>query len=132
MAKVSAENTLFTLNQNKVTFSEAISHGDRFLYHRNYVNKEQDEIASHFGAAMEKQLFAVEASNSHWAGPFRSPYGYHLVMVSHQTPTYNPKLSEVEDRVRWDAQQARVEQAHKEAIESMIATYTISVDKAVQ
>ena len=131
-AKASAENTLFTLNQNKVTFSEAISYGDRFLYHRNYVNKEQDEIASHFGAAMQQKLFAAVASDSQWVGPFHSPYGYHLVMVSNQTPTYSPRFNEVEDRVRWNAQQARVEQAHKEAIGSLVASYTVSVDKAVQ
>ena len=132
VAKASAQNTLFILNKNQVTFSEAISYGDHFLYHRNYVNREQDEIDSHFGAAMQQKLFATEASDSQWTGPFRSPYGYHLVMVTHQTPTYSPELSEVEDRVRWDVQQAHVEQAHKEAINSMVATYIVRVDKALQ
>ena len=31
----------------------------RFLYNRNYVNRDSQEIASHFGRSFEQQLFAL-------------------------------------------------------------------------
>lgn len=40
---------------------QAAAYGDRFLYHLNYVAREPDEVASHFGTEMQQAVFALAA-----------------------------------------------------------------------
>lgn len=115
------------LNESQVPFHVGLSHGDRYLYHRNYVNKEADEIASHFGNAMQGQLFALDADDKAWRGPFRSTYGFHLVMVTKQTAGYGPALSEVRGRVEQDAIQGRVRMELDEINQAIVDAYEVEV-----
>jgi hypothetical protein len=78
------------LNGSQVRFHEALSHGDPFLYHRNYVNKAAAEITSHLGSVMQAHLFAQDTDEKIWRGPFRSLYGFHLIMVTRLTAGFVP------------------------------------------
>ena len=49
-ARDQADVELAHLNNINLPFHLASSRGEHFLYHRNYVNKHMDEVASHFGA----------------------------------------------------------------------------------
>ena len=49
-----ARRELRALNGAGAPFSSAPSHGDRFLYHVNYVERVEDDVASHFGSKMAK------------------------------------------------------------------------------
>ena len=120
------------LNESQVPFHKALSHGDRYLYHRNYVNKEADEIASHFGPAMQKQLFALDANDKIWHGPFHSPYGSHLVMVTRHTAGYAPPLKEVRQRVEQDAIQARLKLELDRINQSIVDAYEVEVVDALK
>ena len=120
------------LNESQVPFHKALSHGDRYLYHRNYVNKEADEIASHFGPAMQKQLFALDANDKIWHGPFHSPYGSHLVMVTRHTTGYAPPLKEVRQRVEQDAIQARLKLELDRINQSIVDAYEVEVVDALK
>lgn len=120
------------LNESQVPFHKALSHGDRYLYHRNYVNKEADEIASHFGPAMQKQLFALDANDKIWHGPFHSPYGSHLVMVIRYTAGYAPPLKEVRQRVEQDAIQARLKLELDRINQSIVDAYEVEVVDALK
>jgi hypothetical protein len=70
-----AEKKLAELNRAGTLFSDAPKHGDRFLYHVNYVERTPDYIASHFGLPMAKALFELEPNDLVWRGPYISPYG---------------------------------------------------------
>lgn len=124
---VLAEKKLTDLNATKVPFHEALSHGDRFLYHANYVNKQTDEIESHFGTEMQEQLFALEANDQQWHGPFRSTYGYHLAMITMQKPGYTPTLDEVRERVELDAIQARIDVELERIKQSIVDSYDVTI-----
>ncbi len=92
---------LAELNENQVPFHAGPSHGDVFLYHKNYVAREAEEIASHFGADFASAVFAQEPSKR-WIGPVSSEYGHHVVMVSSRKPGYSPPMAEVQQRVIQD------------------------------
>ena len=106
-AKAAALLRLAELNQDRVPFHAGPSRGDVFLYHRNYVAREAEEIASHFGGAFADAVFGLGPSEL-WTGPIESTYGYHIVMVSSRKPGYSPALDEVRQRVLEDLSVERV------------------------
>jgi len=127
-----ARRKLHALNESRVPFHAALSHGDRFLYHRNYVSKDADEIASHFGSTMQEKLFAGGADSQLWQGPFRSAYGYHLVMVTRLQAGYHPSLAEVHQRVAQDAMQSRLKAELDRVAQSIVDAYEVVVVTGIQ
>lgn len=109
-AKAAALLRLGELNKDRVPFHAGPSWGDVFLYHKNYVAREAEEIASHFGGAFAEAIFEQEPSEL-WTGPIESTYGYHVVMVSSRNPGYSPPLADVRQRVLADLS---VERMHVE------------------
>jgi len=126
-AHAAAQNKLRELNRDGVAFSDAPQHGDRFLYHVNYVERTPDYIASHFGLPMAKALFELEPNEFVWRGPFDSPYGVHLVMLTTSEPGRDPELAELEGRVREDATRARIREEADAAITDIVDSYEVRV-----
>jgi len=126
-----AHAKLEALNRDQVPFHQAVGHGDRFLYHANYVRKSADEIVSHFGRAMQQALFSANADQTTWIGPLRSAYGYHLVLLTNKTAGYLPTLDQVRARVETDALQARLEDAFEQMTDSIVDGYEVEVDAAL-
>ena len=124
-AKGIADALLQTLNTELVPFENAPRFGERFLYNRNYVNRDDDEIGSHFGEAFQQQIFAFEISDS-WQGPVQSNYGWHLVLLKKNTPSYNPEFDESSSAVFADAQREQQRQTKRQAIDKLMAKYKIS------
>ena len=122
-----AQQQLKLLNQQKTLFHQALGFGDRFLYHRNYVQKDAEFIASHFGESLQAAVVGLPASENQWHGPYQSPYGYHLVLVAQQTPEYHPHFEEVKGRVAQDLLQERRQQQVDQAITQMIEAYEVDV-----
>ncbi len=120
-----ADAKLVELNRDRVPFTDAPGHGDRFLYLVNYVERTEDLVASHFGDEMASAVFALVADAANWAGPFKSRYGQHLVLLTGRTEERNPELAEVEVRVRADAEREAAEQRRDQAIETLIDTYEV-------
>ena len=114
-----------TLNSEAVPFENAPRYGERFLYNRNYVNRDDDEIGSHFGDEFEQQLFAFETGEE-WQGPVQSTYGWHLVLLVKNTPAYIPPLEEIAANVFADAQRQQQQQVKRQAIDKLMAKYQIS------
>lgn len=127
-----AREKLNELNTSQVSFHEALPHGDRYLYHRNYVNKDAEEIASHFDAAMQQAVFALDVDESAWRGPFRSPYGYHLVMVVKRSAGYLPSLDEVRRRVAEDAAQDSLNAKMDEFRKSIVEGYELQIAEGLR
>ncbi len=130
-AKKTAEAKLEELNIKGVEFSEAPKHGQRFLYHLNYVERTPDYIGSHFGADMAKKLFQLKADTRKWHGPFKSPYGYHLVMISANHKAYYPELKEVKGKVRDDLKRKMAREQTEKAVKKLISSYDVDIDKSI-
>ncbi len=126
-ARALAEKELVALNRAGVSFADAPKHGDRFLYHVNYVERTPDYVGSHFGPAMAEAIFGLEPNEFVWRGPFESAYGLHLVLLVTNEPGREPALTEVEDRVREDARRAAIRESTDEAIEEIVGTYDVRV-----
>ena len=126
-AHAAAEKKLIELNRNGVPFADAPRHGDRFLYHVNYVERTPDYVASHFGVPMAKAIFELESNDFIWKGPFDSPYGVHLVLLTTNEPGRDPELAELEDRVRVDAQRAMIREETEAAIADIVGSYDVRV-----
>ncbi len=106
-------------------FTGAPNHGDRFPYFLNYVEREPEFVASHFGQPMAAQIFELEPDDSAWQGPFESPYGYHLLMVTTKVEGRYPEIAEVRDRVAADAERREIEKLQDEAIQAIVDTYEV-------
>jgi parvulin-like peptidyl-prolyl isomerase len=126
-ARALAERKLAGLNRDEVLFSEAPQHGERFLYHVNYVERTPEYVASHFGVDMAKALFELPANDEVWVGPFDSPYGVHLVMLTTNESGREPTLEEIEGRVIDDARRAAVRERTAEAIDDIVGAYDVRI-----
>jgi hypothetical protein len=127
-ARREAEAQLERLNRERVPFTGAPRHGDRFLYHVNYVERTPDYVESHFGREMGRAVFALEPDLGRWHGPFDSPYGSHLVMISGRTPGRTPALEEIRGRVEEDARRALVRERSEAAIAEIVGRYDVRLD----
>jgi hypothetical protein len=120
-----AEAKLVELNAAKVLFAEAPGHGDRFPYFLNYVERDPEFVASHFGPRVAEEIFAIEPDGALWQGPFESPYGYHLVLLTRKVEGHYPDLEEVRERVRSDAERAEIETMQDKATQAIVDTYEV-------
>ena len=119
-----ASTTLSTLKDNLVPFEKASEYGQRFFYHRNYVDRTPAFISSHFGDEFSKEVFAL-AAGSQWVGPIKSRYGSHLVMISKSQPERLPELAEVAGQVLEHLQRIKQADIKKQALQKMIARYQV-------
>ena len=126
-AKSMAKEKLTELNNKEVTFSQAIQHGDRFLYHTNYVERTPEYVSSHFGSSMTKAIFEFNFNDQQWTGPFESPYGFHLVMITQKKEGRFPKIDEVYDGVKDDAHRDIIRQQTEAAIQEIINDYDVKI-----
>lgn len=126
-ALAKAEKKLRELNRNGTPFADAPKHGDRFLYHVNYVERTPEYVASHFGGPMANSVFELEPNDLVWRGPFESPYGFHLVLLITNEPGRTPELREIEGRVREDWRRARIREESEAAIDDIVDAYDVRI-----
>ena len=87
-----------------------------------------DYVGSHFGPAMAQAVFAIEPGDGRWHGPFESPYGAHLVLVSARRAARTPSLDEIRGRVEEDARRARVRERTEAAIREIVDRYEVRLE----
>ncbi len=126
-AEALARAELSLLNRRRARFADAPAHGERFLYHVNYVQREPAEVASHFGGAMQAQLFALEPIDRTWRGPFESAYGFHLVLLVARQSGFVPPLAEIRERVERSARQALLDMRLENALDAIVQGYSVRV-----
>ena len=123
-----AEKELDTLNSNNVPFSDSVKYGDRFLYHINYVERTPEFVESHFGPEMAKSIFKLMPSESTWYGPFKSPYGYHLVKLADRKDGRYPDIDEVSATVEQDAKIDLSRDISEETVQKIIDGYDVRIN----
>ncbi len=124
-----ALTSLAQLNKMNIPFDRAAAFSERFLFHRNYVDRTPDFVSSHFGESFSEQVFSAKAGTGEWQGPFSSHYGAHLVMITKNDQGRHPVLEEVAPLVLGDLRRQKLDIARKAALEEMIGTYSISRDQ---
>ena len=122
-----ADKLLSQLNTKQVPFENASRYGERFLYNRNYVNREDDEIGSHFGQSFQQAVFAL-STGEQWQGPVQSSYGWHLVLLVKNAAAYVPEFEEVSSAVFADAQRQQQRDVKRQAIDKLMAKYQIETE----
>ncbi len=113
------------LNSHQVPFSDAPGHGDRFPFFLNYVERDPQFVASHFGVPMAEKIFRLESSDSTWHGPFESQYGMHLVLMTRKAEGRYPALAEIKAVVRDDAERDAFATLKDQAIQAIVDTYEV-------
>jgi hypothetical protein len=126
-AQALAAALLQQLNANDVPFEHASRYGERFLYNRNYVNRQDDEIASHFGASFQQQVFAFDSAQQ-WQGPVESDHGWHLLLLVKNSAAYIPAFEQVSAAVLADKQRQQQRDIKRQAIDKLVAKYQIETD----
>jgi parvulin-like peptidyl-prolyl isomerase len=126
-AQAMADKLLGQLNAEQVPFENASRYGERFLYNRNYVNREDDEIGSHFGQPFQQAVFAL-STGEQWQGPVQSSYGWHLVLLVKNAAAYVPEFEEVSSAVFADAQRQQQREIKRQAIDKLMAKYQIETE----
>ena len=126
-AQAMANKLLGQLNAEQVPFENASRYGERFLYNRNYVNREDDEIGSHFGQSFQETLFALNTAGQ-WQGPVQSSYGWHLVLLVKNTAAYLPEFEEISSAVFADDQRQQQREVKRQAIDKLMAKYQIEIE----
>lgn len=126
-AQAMVNKLLGQLNAEQVPFENASRYGERFLYNRNYVNREDDEIGSHFGQSFQETLFALNTAGQ-WQGPVQSSYGWHLVLLVKNAAAYLPEFEEISSAVFADAQRQQQREVKRQAIDKLMAKYQIEIE----
>lgn len=123
------------LNAEAVPFEQAAQFGERFVYFTNYVERDANFVASHFGAEFAKALFAAplstETSNG-WQGPFSSQYGEHIVWLAQHNTGGIPPLASIYSRVAQDLQQSIAAQQLAQAVAERVAHYGINTTQLLE
>jgi hypothetical protein len=127
-AKADAQAKLVELNATAAPFTDAPRHGDRFPYHLNYVERTPDYVASHFGPATAEAIFELAPDDAVWRGPFQSPYGVHLVLLTKHNPAGMPGLEEIRARVEQDALREARRARTEAAIDDLLERYEVRID----
>jgi len=122
-----AQDMLETLTQNRVRFDQAPGYGERFPYQLNYVERTQEEVASHFGEVMAKAIFRLQPDKTRWQGPFRSKFGLHLVLVTRTQAARLPALIEVRDQLATELQRLSEIERKQVAIDELIGRFEVRV-----
>jgi hypothetical protein len=113
------------LQVEKAGFEDATRFGDRFLFHKNYVDRTEDYVRSQLGPIATAAVFGPDAPLEEWIGPYPSDYGEHLIFVTARTPARLASLAEIEELVRADLTEERRQQAIDASIDGIVKRYRV-------
>ncbi|WP_143731141.1 peptidyl-prolyl cis-trans isomerase [Microbulbifer sp. GL-2] len=120
---VLALQTLENLRSKSEVFERSSGYGDRFPFHRNYVERTLQLVSSHMGEFLAQQVFTLPLNT--WSGPFESPYGLHLVLVTKNTASRLPTFKEAAPMVVEDYRREKMDSASRQKLQKLIARYQI-------
>ena len=120
-----ALQTLPLLRSKQVSFAGATAYGDRFPFLQNYVERRADYVASQLGSTMLTALDMVDTSTPSWSGPYRSPYGWHLVLLTRRLAAHLPDISTLHQRLVEDFARDQREARRRRVIDQIVSRYTV-------
>jgi len=126
---VLALQTLEELRSKSEAFERSSGYGDRFPFHRNYVERTLQLVSSHMGEFLAQQVFTLPLNT--WSGPFVSPYGQHLVLVTKNTASRLPTFKEAVPMVVQDYRREKMDSARRQKLQKLITRYKIDWEISV-
>ncbi len=126
-AEAVAQRLKRELESRNAGFDDAPAYGDRFPYLKNCVKRTPDFIESQFGADFTAALAGL-APSSHWQGPIKSSYGYHLVLLTQRAAAYLPKLADIRDEVKDDLLRDTIAAYREAAINDLTRRFRVRLD----
>jgi parvulin-like peptidyl-prolyl isomerase len=115
-----------TLERKRAGFADAPAYGDRFAYLQNYVGRTPDFVGSQFGVGFAKALAGLQPS-THWQGPIRSDYGWHLVLLTERNPSELPKFADVREQVKDDMLRDALSANRRKEIADLVGRYKVEL-----
>lgn len=106
--------------------------GDPFLQRKTYVSQGPEVVASHFGQEMQQALFTLKPDDGNWRGPFQSPYGFHLVLLTGKEPARIPSLEEVREQVVRDARRNLQNDRFERSVKAVVGSYDVAVRQNIR
>jgi parvulin-like peptidyl-prolyl isomerase len=107
---------------NSATRAPAL--GDPFPDLYDFSAYEPEQVFRLFGHTPFSRAVFSETPG-HWAGPFRSGLGWHLIYVDARQDAKRPPLSAIHDAVRTDYLQDAQDKANKAAFDRLAQQYTV-------
>ncbi len=124
-AKSRAEQALAALNQAGAT--RGPDYGDSFPGAVDYSGATSTQVRRAFGSGdLSEKVFAI--APGHWAGPFRSGFGWHLVYVTAHAPPSVAAFDGARDAVLRDYVEAERGKRNAEALAALKKHFTIVVE----
>jgi hypothetical protein len=106
--------------------AEAQGDGDPLPLPESFGPTPLSQIRSQFGEDFVRHLSSAQPGN--WAGPLKSAYGFHLVLVRAVEPARLPQLQEVRDAVRREWFAARRAAVIDEQYRKLLSGFHVRVD----
>lgn len=122
-ARAQAEQVRMQLSAQNIGPALAHRFGERFYFHRDYVDKDAELIASHFGGDFKDAVLAAEVEQ--WSAPIKSKYGYHVVYLDRITKAYLPRFDEVAPAVLADYERIKRHEQRQQAIAKLAEQYQV-------
>ncbi|MCO1336429.1 peptidylprolyl isomerase [Microbulbifer sp. OS29] len=123
---VLALQTLQHLSEKSEAFEKSSGYGDRFPFHRNYVERTPQLVASHLGGAIVEKVFKLPLNT--WSGPFESPYGLHLVLVVKNIASRLPAFHDAAPMILEDYRRENMDRLSRKRLQELMARYQIEMD----
>lgn len=124
-----AVELLDELRSKATAFEHAGEFGDRFLYQRNYVDKNAEEVASHFGPEFADNVFSLASQGAlrEWTGPLQSRHGWHLLLIDRYSLQRNRPLEEVRSQIAGKLLEDRRRAAQEAFARDLLAMYEVDL-----
>lgn len=113
------------LDEEQVDFDGARARGDRFLYHRVYVDRTLGEIRAHFGPEMASSLESLTPDPARWQGPIASQHGWHVVLLTRRTEARVPSFEEIRGTLSEALRRERREASLERGLDEIVGAYQV-------
>lgn len=100
--------------------------GDNLLIPPDINLMTTSEISRTFGGVFSKAIMELQPGT--WAGPVRSGYGYHLVLVTEKIDGRLPQLSEIREQVEREWMVERKTKLNEEILKKLRENYTVEIE----
>ncbi len=123
-----ANTFLKETNTSKIDFNESLKYGERFLYHRHYVEKELDFLEGHFGGTFTERIKVLETDKTKWSAPIKSKHGYHLVLLINKSTAAIPDFKDIKTQLSEDYKRTFEQEIKSELMDAIIDRYKVVLD----
>ncbi|MFT4531571.1 MAG: peptidyl-prolyl cis-trans isomerase C [Thalassolituus oleivorans] len=125
-AEEQAQRWLKKLQQTPESFNGL---GDHFILGQHIANADDTLLRKHFGKQFVDDLHARTIENT-WQGPIQSGLGFHLVRITHKTPSRPASLDMARKKLTLDHRLQQEKITRRKALDQLLTLYTLQIANA--